>query len=98
MKPKLVFVYDASQAIAKHALPVPNQFLVAGKNATQKLQPQIAASRTGSNSRHLRHVVSRTMLAQFAGAQVNHTIRRIEQPGIGIPLVNSSCYAAVALA
>lgn len=80
--------------IAKYAPMKFNQFRIMIGDAVEKRQPlrTLPARRYGC---HFRAIISAAMRAHLPCAQVNSPARRVQQPGIGIPLICGASYAPV---
>ena len=82
-----MFEYFAGQAVAEHALKVADKIGVPVHDPIEERKEQrtIAARPYRGD---LGHKIFDTMRAQVARLQVDHAVGRIQQPWIGVPLVD----------
>ena len=80
---------DAGEAVADNALQERLQLLVAGRHPVEEGVPRGALA-AGGHRREARDVILGGVRALHACPQVNDVIRRIQQPRIGVPLIDRS--------
>ena len=82
------------QAVAKHAPGEGDEFAVALEHAVEEGEPHraIAARRDGGD---LGDQVLAGMRAQLAGAEVNRAARRVQEPGLSVPILCAGRVAAI---
>jgi hypothetical protein len=82
-----VFDYFAGQAVAEYPLKLADEFVISIRDPIEKRKEQRAIA-VRPYRRDLGHKIFDTMGAQDARLQVDRTVGRIQQPRIGVPLVD----------
>jgi|SRR5216683_1771172 len=86
----------ASKAIAHHALQKRLQLDIASRYAIQK-SPPTGTLTTRPSGRELCEVLLSPMHYHFPASKIYRSLRRVKQPGIGIPLLGRSSVASIGL-
>ena len=89
-----MLLVDSGQAVAGHALQVGLQIGVATGDLGEELPPGRAIAARGRRG-DLGHAVGAVVRALPAGPEIDHPPGRVEQPGIGIPLVGGGRVPAI---
>ena len=78
---------EAGEAVAEQALKVGNKLVVAAGDAIEESE-EARAIAARADGRDLRYVVFGPMWTSLASSKINHAVGRVEQPRVGVPLVD----------